>query len=171
MGAKIPSVLMDFNTILNGDSYAGIANKITLPPITMKTVDYDGTGMTGSGARDVGKMDKQQLAVTLSDYNSNMVGLVGSRDSKDNQLIFKGALDRNGDIKACKVTCSGYWSGATPADWTPGVEATMDFTVELDYYKLEIDDKIIWEIDRLNNKFIGPDGVDRNQKVNEALGL
>lgn len=168
--AGIPSVLVDFNAFLNEKSYAGKANKITLPKIVMKTLDFDGAGIGGTVKRSVGKLEAMDLGIEVSDYSTDVMGLIGSRSSRNKPVTLRGALDRDGEIKTVVVRLSGFWNDLEFNEWVPGSEASNKVVVNLEYIQLEVDGKIMLEIDKLNNKFIGADGKDRNEEIRNALG-
>ncbi|MCC3798268.1 phage major tail tube protein [Vibrio parahaemolyticus] len=171
MSARIPSVLVDFNAFLKNESFAGLANKLTLPKIVTKTIDFDGAGIGGTMKRDVGKLEAMESEVTISNYSDKVLGLVGSRSSRDEQFVVKGALDIGGQIKSVVVRQQGYWRELEFNPWDAGgVEATNKFVIDVEFFELEVDGKRIFTIDKLNNDFIGPDGKNRNDEIKKALG-
>ncbi|EPP4481360.1 phage major tail tube protein, partial [Salmonella enterica subsp. enterica serovar Montevideo] len=50
----IPKKLRLFTMFVDGDNYIGKIHSVTLPKITRKTEDYQGGGMLGSAAVDLG---------------------------------------------------------------------------------------------------------------------
>ncbi|EOS8341157.1 phage major tail tube protein [Vibrio parahaemolyticus] len=171
MAGRIPSVLVDFNAFLKNDSFAGVANKLTIPKIVTKTIDFDGAGIGGTMKRDVGKLEAMESEITISDYSSTVLGLIGSRDSRDEQIVVKGALDVGGQIKTIIVRLSGFWRDVEFNEWAAGgVEATTKFIIDVEFFELEVDGKRVFTIDKLNNDFIGPDGKNRNADIKKALG-
>ena len=168
--AGIPSVLVDFNAFLKNTSYAGKANKITLPKVVMKTLDFDGAGIGGTVKRSVGKLEAMEMEATISDYSKDVMGMVGSRSSRNEVVTFRGALDRDGEIKTVIVRASGFWRELEFNEWVPGSEATNKVVIDVEYFELEIDGKLMLKIDKLRNNFTGADGKDRNEEIRNALG-
>lgn len=171
MAGRIPSVLADFNAFFKNESYAGLANKVTLPKIAVKTIDFDGAGIGGTMKRDVGKLEAMESEITISDYASKVLDNIGSRESRDEQIVFRGALDQNGQIKTCIVRMSGFWREVEFNEWAAGgVEATTKFVIDIEFIEIELDGAILFKVDKLNNEFVGPNGKDRNKEIRQALG-
>ena len=171
MPGRIPSILVDFNAFLKNESFAGVVNKLTLPKIVTKGIDFDGAGIAGTMKRDVGKLEAMESEVTISDYSSKFFNLIGSRESRDEQFVVKGALDVGGQIKSVVVRIAGYWREVDFNEWAAGgVESTTKFVINVEFFELEVDNKRIVTIDKLNNDWIGPDGKNRNSDIKKALG-
>lgn len=168
--AGIPSVLVDFNTFLNSTSFAGVANKVTLPKVVTKTIDFDGAGIGGTIKRDIGKLEAMESEVTVSDYSDKLFELIGSRQSKDEILTIKGALDVGGVIKHLVVRQSGFWREVELNEFAAGgVEASSKFVIDVEFFELIVDSKELLYIDKLNNIF-RVKGKDRNKEIRQALG-
>lgn len=170
MAGRIPSVLVDFNAFLKNESFAGVANKLTIPKVVTKTIDFEGAGIGGTMKRDVGKLEAMESEVTFSDYTEKAFDLIGSRESRDEQFVVKGALDVAGKIKSVVVRQSGFWREIEFNGWDAGgVEATTKFVIDVEFFELEIDSKEVIHIDKLNNVF-RVNGKDRNKEIRQALG-
>ncbi|NAX31988.1 hypothetical protein CAG63_18245 [Vibrio sp. V37_P2S8PM304] len=170
MAGRIPSVLLDFNAFLRNESYAGTANKLTLPKVVTKTIDFDGAGIGGTMKRDVGKLEAMESEVTISDYPERVFDLVGSRDSREEQFVVKGALDVGGQVRQVVVRQSGFWREVEFNEWAAGgVEATTKFVIDIEFFELEVDGKERLHIDKINNVF-RVNGKDRNKEIRHALG-
>ena len=171
MATKIPSVLADFNAFFADKSYAGRANKVTLPKIAVKTIEIEGAGIGGSIKRSLGKLEAMESEVTVSDYDEKLIGFVGDPRSRNEPILFRGALDQNGEIKTCLVRMRGFWSEMDFNEWSGGgSEATQKFKIEIEFLEIELNGKKLLTIDKLNNDFIGPDGVNKNKLIKQALG-
>ena len=55
-------------------------------------------------------------------------------------------------------------------DWKPGDKAENKYAMALQYYKLEVDGRVMYEIDMVNCVRV-IDGVDQMADVRSALGL
>lgn len=171
MSGRIPSVLVDFNAFLKNDSFAGVANKVTLPKVATKSIEFDGAGIAGTMKRDVGKLEAMESEITISDYRAAVLDLIGSRESRDEMLVVKGALDINGDVKPLVVRMSGFWREVEFNEFAAGgVEATTKFSIDIEFFEMELEGKVLLSIDKLNNDFIGPNGKNRNEEIKKALG-
>ena len=57
-----------------------------------------------------------------------------------------------------------------PGEWAAGSKAEFKYAVDVTYYKLEIDGRVMFEIDPINCVRV-IDGVDQLADVRNALGL
>ncbi|MCF1458083.1 MAG: phage major tail tube protein [Shewanella sp.] len=166
--AKLPTVLVDMNVFLKDESYAGLCNTATLPKIVTKTIDQVLAGVAGDIERDVGKLEKLESELTISDYAAKVIDLVGDRASRDEVITLRGALDTDGAIKTVIVRLQGFWKSLELNEWKPESEATTKFAVAVTMFELEIDGKEVIHIDKLNNVF-RINGRDRNDAIRQAL--
>ncbi len=166
--AKLPSVLVDINCFFDDESFAGTANTMTLPKIVTKTIDVVMAGVAGDMARDIGRLEKLECEVTISDYAPRVVGLVGSRESRDEVFIARGAVDVDGEIKTVVIRQQGFWRELEFNEWAPEKESTNKFAIDVEMFEFELDGKEIIHIDKLGNIY-RVNGEDRNQAIREAL--
>jgi len=80
---------------------------------------------------------------------------------------FKGL---KGQVKAVVVTLRGGLKEVDMGDWKPADKAEIKHAMKLVYYKLEIDGRVMYEIDFLNMIQV-IDGVDQLAAERSALGL
>lgn len=166
--AKLPSVLVDINCFFDDESFAGVANTMTLPKIVTKTIDMVMSGVAGDMARDIGRLEKLECEVTISDYAPRIMGLVGSRDSREEVFVARGAVDVEGTIRTVVVRQQGFWRELEFNEWAPEKEATNKFAINVEMFEVELDGREVIHIDKLNNIF-RINGVDRNQSIRDAL--
>lgn len=166
--AALPSILVDMNAFIKDKSFAGLCNTVTLPKIVTKTIDQTLAGVAGDIERDIGKLEKLESEVTISDYSPDVVSLVGSRNSRDEVFTLRGAVDVDGQIKTVIVRQQGMWKSLELNEWKPESEATNKFAIAVEMFELEIDGKELIHIDKMNNKF-RVNGVDRNDAIRAAL--
>ena len=166
--AKLPSVLVDINAFFKDESYAGLCNTMTLPKVVTKTIDQTMAGVAGDIERDVGKLEKLECEVTITDYSGKVIDLVGSRTSRDEVFTVRGAVDMDGTIKTVIVRQQGFWKSLEFNEWKPESEATNKFAIAVEMFEVEIDGKEVIHIDKMNNVF-RINGTDRNQAIREAL--
>lgn len=168
MGAKLPSVLIDINCFFKDESYAGLANACTLPKVVVKTMDMVLSGSAGDVERDLGRLEKLESEVTISDYADKVTGYVGSRTSRDEVFTLRGAVDVAGTVKTVVVKMQGFWKSIDFNEWAPEKESTMKFAIAVDLFSFEVDGKELIYIDKLNNEF-RVNGEDRNKEIRAAL--
>lgn len=166
--AKLPTIVNDINCFIQETSFAGLANKATLPKVVTKTVDMVLAGVAGDIERDIGKLEKLESDITISDYSPMVLGLIGSRASREETLTLRGALDVGDKISTLVVNMQGYWKSVEFNELEPEKEATTKFSIAVEVYTFELDGKEIIHIDKMNNIF-RINGVDRNKETRTAL--
>jgi P2 family phage contractile tail tube protein len=166
--ARLPSVLEDINAFFGDESYAGLCNTMTLPKVVVKTVDQTLSGFAGDVERSLGKLEKLESEVTISSFATKVMGLVGSRSSRDEVFVVRGAVDVGGTISTVIVRQSGLWKSLELNEFKTETEVSTKFAIAVEYFELEINGAEVIYIDKLNNVF-RMNGVDRNEEVREAL--
>lgn len=167
--AQLPSMLVDINAFFKDQSFAGLCNTVTLPKVVTKTVDQVLAGVAGDIARNIGKLEKLECEVTIADYATKIIDLVGDPNSRDEQFIIRGFLDTHDTQKSVMVKMQGFWKSMEyGGEFKPEEEAAMKFAIDVEVYTVEIENDEIIHIDKMNNIF-RVNGKDRNQKWREAL--
>ncbi len=168
---KLPQVLTDFNTHIDGVGFAGIANKITLPEVVFKTLDKDLTGNAGAYEILTGSVEKLEAEIELSSLAAgNVWSLIGSEDAAETPVIFRGSLKDGADDIELKVTLQGIWKSVNFSDLEKGAEVATKYKLSIRKYVVEVDEeeKIYinlptWDV-RINGETIG-------SKIKSNLGL
>ncbi|BCL02930.1 phage major tail tube protein [Escherichia coli] len=167
----IPAKLRLFTCFVNGTNNIGKVTSVTLPKLTRKTEDYQGGGMIGSVAVDLG-LDSGALDATMV-----VGGLVKEllleygNDIDGTTLRFTGEYYTSGESLLVDVEMRGQFTEIDGGESKQGEDTSVTYAVKNTYYKLSIDDKPVWEIDLINfvykrdGKNIYPD------RVTSALGL
>ncbi len=166
----IPQILRNFALFVDGKGYAGRAEEVNLPKLTLKTEEYRGGGMDAPFEVDLG-MDKLEASATLTEYNADVLKLFGIMAGSATQMTFRGAAQKQGDDAAAIIaTIRGRIKEIDPGSWKQGEKATLKFAVAVSYYKLNIAGSDVIEIDVENCKrIIG--GTDQLASVRTALGI
>lgn len=168
---KLPQVLTDFNTAIDGEGFAGVANKITIPEIVFKTIEKDLTGNAGAYDILTGRIEKLESEIEFSTFSASSIwALLGSADSADKPVIFKGSLKDGAEDIPIKLIFQGVWKSGAISDFEVSGEVSNKFKVSLQKLSLYINDeeKIYinmptWEV-RMN-------GVDLASQIKSNLGL
>ncbi len=164
----LPSIVRDINCFIKEKSFIGVANVATIPKIVTKTTDMVLAGFAGDIERDIGKLEKLESSITVSQFSSEVLGLIGDRASRDETLVLRGAIDVGDSISTLVVKMQGLWKEVEFAEFKPETEATNKFAIAVEVFTLELDGKEIIHIDKENNIF-RVNGKDRNEKIREAL--
>lgn len=146
----IPGKLRLFTCFVNGTNNIGRVTSVTLPKLTRKTEDYQGGGMMGSVAVDLG-LDSGALDATM------VIGgvvqdllLEYGNDIDETLLRFAGEYYTAGESQLVEVEMRGRFTEIDGGESKQGDDTTVTYAVKNTYYKLSIDDKPIFEFDLLN---------------------
>ena len=166
----IPEVLYNTNMFVDGVSLSGDVPSLTLPKLTLKTDEYRAGGMDGSIEIDMG-MEKLEASFTTNGVRKEVLKFFGLLDQTAFNGSFRGAFKgQKGAVKQVVATFRGGLKEVDPGDWKPGDKAEFKYAIAVSYYKLEIDGRVMYEIDLLASvRMI--DGVDQLAAVRTALGL
>lgn len=154
----IPRVLRNFSAFVNGSDYIGRVTEVELPDLKLKTEEHRGGGMDAPAELDMG-MDALTSKVTFAEYIPDVLKAFGKLGTGQ-RLMFRGALQRDQETAVpCVVEMVGGFKSSTMGSWKAGDVATHEVEAALRYYKLEIGDEVIFEID-VDNMVRIVDGVD-----------
>lgn len=168
---SLPRKLKNFNLFVDGRSYVGEVEELTLPKLTRKMEEYRGGGMHGPIDSDMG-MEKLSLEWTCAGYVRHALNQFGATRHDAAQLRFAGGIQREdtGEVQAVEVVVRGRHSEIDFGNAKAGENTQIKFTTSVSYYKLSIDDETIIEIDLLNMIEI-VNGTDLLESIRRAIGL
>ena len=165
-----PEVLFNTNLIIDGISLAGDVPQLTLPKISVKAEAYRAGGMDAEIEIDMG-LQKLEASFTTNGMRREALKFVGLVDQSGFNGSFRGAFkDQKGGWKSVVATIRGMAKEVDNGDWKAGDKAEIKFSVGVSYYKLEIDDRLIYEIDPVNGVRV-IDGVDQLSRMRTILGI
>jgi len=167
----LPQILRNFNLFVDGTSYAGKVDELMPPKLTIKTEEFRAGGLDAPVQVDLG-MEKLECSWSMVEYNRDVLALFGLLSSDPVQIVFRGALQRQGeDAVAVKLTVRGVVKEQDPGTWKAGDKpAAMKFTSACTYYAEEIDGVVTKEID-IENMTRVIDGDDQMASLRDALGI
>lgn len=146
----IPPKLRLFTCFVNSVNNIGKVTSVTLPKLTRKTDDYQGGGMIGSVAVDLG-LDSGALDATMVIGGLVQDLLLEYGGDLDGTLIrFTGEYYTSGESQIVDVEMRGKFTEIDGGESKQGEDTSVTYAIKNTYYKLSIDDKPIWEIDLLN---------------------
>jgi P2 family phage contractile tail tube protein len=165
--AQIPRILKNFSLFADGRGLAGLIETLTLPTITLKMEEFRGGGMDAPVEHDMG-MEKLEGTFQLQEYNPDIMALLGQTNV---QFTARGAIRRDGeDAVAVVVNMTGMIKQKEPGDWKAGESSMPTFSYTLRYYKLTVDGREIYEIDKVN-MVRRVNGVDQLATIRQAIGV
>lgn len=163
-------ILKNFNIYVDGRSYAGNVDEITLPALNVTGEDYRAGGMDAPVELDMG-MDKLEASFKVSKWDRNLIAKWGATNGGRVPLVFRGALeDLDGTVKAVEATLYGKIHGMETDTIAPGAKPSQTYRFAATRYIYKQDGETLHDIDVLNCKRI-IDGVDRLAAIRTAIGI
>ena len=166
----IPQTLFNTNMFVDGMSLQGDVPSLSLPKLTVKTEEYRGGGMDAPVGVDMG-LEKLEASFTTNGIRKEVLKYFGAFDQTSFNASFRGAFKgHKGATTGAVATLRGGLREVDPGEWAPGAKAEFKYAVDVTYYKLEIDGRVMFEIDPINCVRVS-DAVDPLADVRNALGL
>ncbi|KVM69848.1 phage tail protein [Burkholderia ubonensis] len=166
----VPETLNNMALYVDGRGFAGRSPEVNPPKLKLKTEDYRAGGMDAPVKVDQG-MEALQASFSMGSLERDVLKFFGLADGNAFNGTFRGAFrDTKGKVKAVAAIMRGMLSEYDPGSWKPGDKSEVKYTVELSYYKMEIDGAVVHEFDVLNMIRV-IDGVDQLADVRKALGM
>lgn len=162
-----PQVLKNFNLYLNGGTYIGKVEEVTLPNLQVITEDYRGGGMDSAVKLDMG-LETPELGFTLAEHSADIYAQFGLRNQNAVQAQFRGAMVADNVTTPYIVTARGMYTQIDGGTVSVGGKNPLSGTMALRYYKLEIGGREVIEID-VDNGIRNIGGVDQNADVMAIL--
>lgn len=166
----IPQVLTNLNLFVDGRGFAGKVTEITLPKLKRKAEGYRGGGMDAEIDMPVG-LEKLEGGFSLAGVAPEALAFFGIADGQRFNGAFRGAFtDQKGAVVPVVVTWRGLLAEVDMGSWKPGDKSETKYNASLSYYKLEVDGRVVYDIDPVNCVRI-IDGVDELAAERAAIGL
>lgn len=167
----LPKILKDYNLFLDGVSYAGKAESITLPKLELKTEEYQAAGMIAPIEIDLG-MSVMKMDVTLSEYSDAVLSLWGTADVGGINARFVGAAvaaDGSG-TDAIEISVRGRWKSLDFGEAKAKEKSKLKVEMPLTYYRYNVNGTTMIEIDAINGSQ-SVNGTVLTDVLMKALGL
>lgn len=166
----IPEVLFNTHLIVDGTSFAGDVPSLSLPKVAVKTEEHRAGGMDGPIEMDMG-LEKLEAMFTTTGVRRDAMRFFGLADQTAFNASFRGAFKgQKGSFTAVVATLRGLLREFDPGEWKPGDKAELKYAVAVSYYKLELDGRVMYELDPMNAVRV-INGVDQLAQMRTALGL
>lgn len=146
----IPKKLRLFTLFVDGENYIGKVPSVTLPKITRKTEDYQGGGMIGAAAVDLG-LDGGALdaSMVVGGVVEELILKYGG-DIDGLRMRFAGEIYSGGTSSLLEVEMRGRLTEIDGGESKQGDDTNHTYAIKNTYYKLSVDDKPLLEFDLLN---------------------
>jgi hypothetical protein len=159
------------NALVNGKGTAGIIEETELPEIEVKTDEFRAGGMDAPTELDMGQA-AMGAKLKICDPDEDILSLVGIVPGNATRMILRGAFVRDHDNVTVPVVAElgGKFKKGSFEAWKSGDKSGISIDMAVDYYKLTVNGREIYEIDVLNCKrIIG--GVDQLAAQRAAIGI
>jgi P2 family phage contractile tail tube protein len=167
----VPRKLKDFNVFSDGVSYEGEIPEVTLPKLSRKMEEYRAGGMSGPISVDYGS-EALTLEFSTGGLLKDALKKYAAKKHNAVQLRFSGAYqeDAEGGVDAVDVVVRGRYKEIDMGTAKSAEDGGHKFSMALSYYKLTINNEVIYEFDFINGvEIIG--GVDQRADIRKAIGL
>lgn len=165
----IPEILSQCVMFMDGVSFSGDVPTMTLPKVTEKTEEYRGGGMSGSVDLPIG-LEKMEASWVTNGVRKESLKFLGLSDRTAANVVFRASFrDQKGRVKPVKATLRGALKEIDMGDWEAGKKSEIKHAMAVSYYKLEIDGRVMYEIDVVNMVQV-INGVDQLAADRAALG-
>jgi P2 family phage contractile tail tube protein len=167
----LPRILKNFNLFVNGRGLAGVADEVELPKISIKTDDFRAGGMDSEMEIDMGT-EKLGAKFKLCDPDPEVLSLVGLSDGNSARVVAKGSFVRDSDNARVAVVAEmvGRVKSGDLGTWKSGDKAAGDYEMSVNYYKLTVGGREVYEID-IENMVRRINGVDQLAGIRSDIGL
>lgn len=165
----LPRHLRNFQVMIDGFGFAGRADEVTLPTLSIATEEHRAGGMDSPVDVDMG-MELMEMSVVLSDYDESVIsgfGLLGNGVP----ITLRGAIQRQGEeAQSVVVKMRGGLKSRDPGTWTTGGKQTTTLTYSLRKYSETINGVEYVNID-VENMVRVINGVDQLASQRAAIGM
>lgn len=145
----LPKILRNYNVLIDGTAFAGIATEVQLPKLTIQEEDHRGGGHDMPIPIDMG-MEKVEVGFTLADHHAAVFRKFGLRDGNSCSLVFRGAKVDDKAVESYVVECRGRLREVDGGAATPGGKNELKGMISCRYIKISLKGEAVVEIDADN---------------------
>ena len=169
----VPEVINDYNVYgQDGLLLIGLADEITLPKISSKKTTLSGSGILGEIDAPVpGQIESSEMQIKWNHLYSHAARMMNPNETV--QLTIRAAqqaANKEGGVvyKGLRVVCSGRPKESALGTLKRADTMGATTTLELLTYKVEVDDQVIFDIDKLGGKYV-VNGEDLRAEINALI--
>ena len=165
----IVDVLRNVHVFVDGRGYAGVADEVDLPKLTVKTEEHRSGGMDASVLLDMG-LEKLECSFTMASLSAEILKKWAAPALVP--VVFRGALEsEDGRVSSVLARCRGKIIEVDFGTWKPGEKSQTKFMVTVRRYTYEQPaGTVIHDID-VDNMTRIVNGVDQLAEQRQALGI
>lgn len=167
----LPRTLKKFATFMDGVSYVGETEEVTLPTLKRKMEEHRGGGMPGPVKIDLGQ-EAIELEWKAAGFIVEQYRAYGATRHDQTLVRFAGGIqaDDSDVVQSVEVTVRGRAEEINPGSTKAGDKTQQTMKLTCSYYKLAVDGEVVIEIDMVN-LVETVNGEDRMGAWRSALGI
>lgn len=167
----MPKILKHFATFIDGTSFVGEVEEVTLPKLTRKMEEWRSGGMHRPVKVDFGG-EALECEISAGGWLKDVLKQFGNAKVDGVALRFAGATQRDdtGEYMGVEAHMRGRWEEIDPGNAKAGEKTEFKCKLALNYYRLVIDGEDVIEVDAINMiEKVG--GTDLLATVRKLLGI
>lgn len=159
-------ILRNCTIFVDRVSKIGQANEITLPVPAEKLEEIRNAGMVMPIDIPLG-YEKLEASFKLTAFDPQVLMLFGLAVGVEKEFMVTGALaHEDGTVINATAYIRGRLTSPDAGAWQPGELAENEFSISLRYYKLEVEGRVLIEMDPFN---VSIGGVSQTGSIRAAL--
>lgn len=163
-------VLKNINLFVDGRGYGGQVQEVTPPKLALKTEDFMAGGMVAPVELTMA-LEKLEASASLIAYDADVLSLFGVVEGANISFSIRGTLESfDGTVKPVLHAMTGKIKTLDSGTQKAGELAPLKIEMALTYYRLEVNNVALQEIDVENMIFMA-NGVDLLAQQRAALGI
>ena len=172
---KYPTVINNFN-VYDGEAtnlIVGTTGEITLPDLETKTSTISGAGILGEiDEAVIGQFGPIKMEIPFRTISTDMFNLM--RTDIQTGATLRGGIQgfdtetAKATMTPMKVVVKGKTLSSKPGKVKAGEQMDSSVTVELTYIKIEYDNEVSLELDKLNTVYT-VNGVDMLEEIRNMM--
>ncbi len=139
---------------IDGNDFMGRAEEVELPSVKAKLSEVKGLGLYGETELPTG-IDKMEAKFKFNGVYPELLAIVSKFQSAHTAIVRSSMQVWESDgVKAekeVKAELRGFFKESPSGKFKARENGEQDTTMAVNYYKLEVDNKTILEVDVLNN--------------------
>lgn len=168
MGVR--DVIKNWNVFIDGKGYAGQAEEVNPPKLTLKVEEFRAGGMNVPKELDMG-MEKMEADFSLISFDRLVLARFGVAVGQTVPFVIRKVLESDdGTTTPVAYTMRARVKGIDPGTLKAGDKASLKVTLAVDYFKLDHGGITVQEID-VDNMVHMVNGVDVLAGQRAALGI
>lgn len=170
---SIPQKISLFNIYNTGNKLIGISGEVTIPDFESVSEDLEIAGILGPiNSPTPGLFNSMEMEIPFLQMWTDIIDLMNPLERR--QLTLRGSVHiedaglRKIVNKGMRIIVEGYPKGMSPGAWKAGSPMNSSLKLELEYIKIDMDNKNVLELDKLNAVY-KLNGTDIMEKIREQI--